>query len=68
MLIQISLLLKKLSKLLFQLTHCLKTVWNIDSNQVNDQLNDLNQMLISLTFFGLSLNSADLFWAITKFR
>ena len=78
---QIDSRLKKLPEYFYsnQLT-TQKTFQNFDSNRLMTQklsgilirikswLNDSNQLLISLTFFGPSLNFVDLFWAYTKFR
>ena len=43
-----------------------KTIWNIDG--IKSWLNDSNQLLISLTFFGLSYKFISPFWSFTKFR
>ena len=65
----------------FNLTHDSKTLprfWFKSAHDLNksgiliwvksESLNDSNQLLILLTFFGLSFNVVDLFWAFTQFR
>ena len=63
--IQINLRLKNFPEFWFESTHDSKNSKILI--RIKSWLNDSNHLLISLTFFGLSVNFVDLFWGFTKF-